>query len=65
MSMSGRARCIQCGSYQAAPLKMVAGTTVMRITKASIRTPRAREKPRHFVVGSVIAADATTLALSV
>ena len=54
---------------------MVAGTTVIRMTKASMSTPRARAKPSDLVVGSgekmklakteimMIAAEATTLAL--
>ena len=54
---------------------MVAGITVIRMTNASISTPKASANPSDFVVGSgekiklantaimMIAADATTLAL--
>ena len=66
------------GSHQAERPKIAiaAGTSVMRMTNASIRTPRARLNPKDLVVGSgarmnaantaimMIPAEVTTLARS-
>ncbi len=79
MSRSGRILVNHPGSHHAdlPYTNLVAGTTVIRMTKASINTPRANANPSDFVVGSgekmklanteimMIAADATTFALPV
>ena len=61
MSTSGRIRPSRLGIHQARlpSSTITAGTTVMRITNASTRTPKASDRPIDFVIGLVFVAVET------